>query len=118
MRSLFNNEVFKGTINKHFGEIEDPRVERTQAHYLVDIIVIVLFVVISGADSLVGIETYGRAKEEWLKHFLELRNGIPLSSTGTKVEEPGQSQKSVKKDSVLSSRQPRYSHFQEDRQVV
>jgi len=77
MPSLFKQEDLKARIDKHFAEIEDPRVERRRAHHLVDIIVIALFGVISGADSWVGIETYGQAKEEWLKQFLELSNGIP-----------------------------------------
>lgn len=85
MPSLFNNEVLKASINKHFGEIEDPRVERTRAHYLVDIIVIALFAIISGADSWVGIETYGNSKEEWLKQFLGLPNGIPSHDTFARV---------------------------------
>jgi hypothetical protein len=76
MPSLFNNEVLKATIDNHFGEIEDPRGERTWAHYLVDIIVIALFAIISGVDSWVGIENYGNSKEEWLKQFLGLLNGI------------------------------------------
>ena len=46
MQALLNNEVLKASINTHFGEIEDPRAERTRAHYLVDIIVITLFAVI------------------------------------------------------------------------
>lgn len=85
MPSLFNNEALKTSINKHFGEIEDPRVERTRAHYLVDIIVIALFAIISGADSWIGIETYGNAKEEWLKQFLGLPNGIPSHDTFARV---------------------------------
>lgn len=85
MPSLFNNEVLKASIHKHFGEIEDPRVERTRAHYLVDIIVIALFATISGADSWVGIETYGNSKEAWLKQFLELPNGIPSHDTLARV---------------------------------
>jgi predicted transposase YbfD/YdcC len=85
MPSLFNNEALKTSINKHFGEIEDPRVERTRAHYLVDIIVIALFAIISGADSWVGIETYGNSKEEWLKQFLGLPNGIPSHDTFARV---------------------------------
>ncbi|ANV85362.1 transposase [Picosynechococcus sp. PCC 7003] len=85
MASLFNNEVLKASIDKHFGEIEDPRVERTRAHYLVDIIVIALFATISGADSWVGIETYGNSKEEWLRQFLELPNGIPSHNTCARV---------------------------------
>lgn len=85
MPSLFDNEVLKASIDKHFGEIEDPRVERTRAHHLVDIIVIALFAVISGADSWIGIETYGQSKEEWLRQFLRLPNGIPSHDTFARV---------------------------------
>ena len=85
MQALLNNEVLKASINTHFGEIEDPRAERTRAHYLVDIIVITLFAVISGADSWVGIETYGNSKQEWLKQFLALPNRIPSHDTFARV---------------------------------
>jgi predicted transposase YbfD/YdcC len=85
MPSLFKQEDLKASIDKHFGEIEDPRVERRRAHHLVDIIAIALFAVISGADSWVGIETYGQAKEEWLKQFLKLANGIPSHDTFARV---------------------------------
>jgi hypothetical protein len=33
----------------------------------------------------VGIETYGKAKEEWLKTFLELPQGIPSHDTFGRV---------------------------------
>jgi len=85
MASVFNNKVLKASIDKHFGQIEDPRMPRTRAHYLVDIIVITLFAVISGADSWLGIEAYGQAKEEWLKQFLSLANGIPSHDTFGRV---------------------------------
>jgi predicted transposase YbfD/YdcC len=85
MASVFNNKVLKASIDKHFGQIEDPRIPRTRAHYLVDIIVITLFAVISGADSWLGIEAYGQAKEEWLKQFLSLANGIPSHDTFGRV---------------------------------
>lgn len=85
MPSLLKQEDLKASIHKHFGEIEDPRMERRRAHHLIDIIVIALFAVISGADSWVGIETYGGAKEEWLKQFLELSNGIPSHDTFARV---------------------------------
>ncbi len=58
-------------------DIEDPRIERTKRHELIDVITIAICAVICGADSWVAIETYGQAKEKWLKRFLELPNGIP-----------------------------------------
>lgn len=62
----------KITIADHFCEIEDPRIERSKRHQLIDIMTIAICAVICGADSWVAIETYGCAKYEWLKTFLEL----------------------------------------------
>ena len=71
----------KITIADHFTEIEDPRVERTRQHKLSDIITIAICGVICGAEGWTDIETYGLAKYEWLKQFLELPNGIPSHDT-------------------------------------
>ena len=67
----------KTTISSHFRDLEDPRVDRTKRHQLIDIITITICAVISGADTWVDIEAYGQAKYKWLKKFLELPNGIP-----------------------------------------
>lgn len=75
----------KITIADHFSQMEDPRVERTKQHKLIDIITIAICAVICGADTWVAIETYGRAKYEWLKKFLELPNGIPSHDTFARV---------------------------------
>ena len=75
----------KTTIADHFSNIDDPRVERTKQHKLIDIITIAICAVICGADSWVAIETYGRAKYEWLQQFLELSNGIPSHDTFARV---------------------------------
>ena len=75
----------KTTISDHFSNIDDPRVERTKQHKLIDIITIAICAVVCGADTWVDIETYGRAKEEWLKKFLELPNGIPSHDTFSRV---------------------------------
>jgi len=48
---------------------------------LLDIITITICAVICGAESWVDIESYGRAKEEWLREFLELPAGIPSHDT-------------------------------------
>jgi predicted transposase YbfD/YdcC len=52
---------------------------------LIDIIVIAICAVISGADGWVSIEEYGRAKLEWLGTLLELPNGIPSHDTFGRV---------------------------------
>lgn len=69
------------TLITHFAELTDPRIERTKQHKLIDIIAIALCGVICGANDWVAIETYGRAKESWLRQFLELPNGIPSHDT-------------------------------------
>jgi hypothetical protein len=68
---------FDDTILKYFSNLEDPRIERTKQHSLVDIVAIAILAVLSGADSWVAIETYAQAKQEWLQQFLALPNGIP-----------------------------------------
>jgi predicted transposase YbfD/YdcC len=75
----------KITIADHFGEIDDPRVERTKQHKLIDIITIAIYAVICGADSWVSIETYGKAKYSFLKQILELPSGIPSHDTFARV---------------------------------
>jgi DDE family transposase len=54
-----------------FAQVEDPRVERTKAHYLRDIIIIA----ICGAKGWVEIEEFGKAKEAWFTELLDLPNG-------------------------------------------
>jgi predicted transposase YbfD/YdcC len=75
----------KITIVDHFKDLEDKRVERTKRHKLIDIVTIAICAVICGADSWVLMETYGKKKEEWLKQFLDLPNGIPSHDTFARV---------------------------------
>jgi len=49
----------KITIADHFCDLEDPRIERTKHHQLIDIITISICAVIWGADTWVNIESYG-----------------------------------------------------------
>ena len=78
-------ESLKESIEKHFGNIPDRRVVTRSAHKLIDLIAIAILGILCGADGWVGIETYGKAKEEWLKTFLELPNGIPSHDTFGRV---------------------------------
>ena len=73
------------TIEEHFGNITDPRVERTKLHKLIDILVIAICAVICGCDSWEDIATFGEAKQEWFATYLELPNCIPSHDTFNRV---------------------------------
>jgi hypothetical protein len=72
-------------ICDHFADLEDPRLDRTKLHKLLDIIIITICAVICGADSWVEIEEFGNAKVDWFRTFLELPNGIPSHDTFGRV---------------------------------
>ena len=78
-------EEEKNTLQNIFEAIEDPRVERTKQHRLIDIIIIAILGVLCGADGWVDIESFGKTKERWLKTFLDLPNGIPSHDTFGRV---------------------------------
>jgi predicted transposase YbfD/YdcC len=65
--------------------LTDPRIERTKEHKLIDILTIAICGMICGADNGVAMEQYGHSKQEWLKQFLELPNGIPSHDTISRV---------------------------------
>ena len=73
------------TLGEHFAELEDPCVERRRLHKLVDILTIGICTVICGGDDYPSMQAFGKAKEAWLRTFLELPNGIPSSDTFWRV---------------------------------
>jgi predicted transposase YbfD/YdcC len=68
-----------------FGQVEDPRMERTKRHRLRDIIILVICGVICGAEGWVEIEEFGKAKEAFFQDLLDLPNGIPSHDTFGRV---------------------------------
>lgn len=74
-------------LQSYFRDIEDPRVERTRAHPLLDILVMGILAVIAGAKGWEDIETYALSKQAWLEQFLALPNGIPCADTFRRVFE-------------------------------
>jgi hypothetical protein len=50
-------------IEEHFSKVNDPRIDRTREHKLIDIIGIAICAVICGAEGWVDIENFGIA--EW-----------------------------------------------------
>lgn len=79
MDTLF--DISTSTISEHFESLEDPRIERTKLHPLIDIITLTVCAVICGAEGPSDIEQYGHEKYDWLKTFLALPNGIPSHDT-------------------------------------
>jgi predicted transposase YbfD/YdcC len=75
----------KTTIKDHFSVIQDPRIERTKRHLLIDIITITICAVISGAETWNDIELFGKCQYKWFKKFLRLTNGIPSHDTFNRV---------------------------------
>jgi predicted transposase YbfD/YdcC len=73
------------SVSRHFAGLTDPRIERAKEHRLLDIITITLCAVLCGADDWVAVETFGRAKEAWLRSFLALPSGIPSHDTFGRV---------------------------------
>ena len=64
-----------------FGDITDPRVEGRCEHRLIEVIIIAICAIITGAESWVEVETFGTLKEQWLKTLLKLLGGIPSHDT-------------------------------------
>ena len=74
-------EVTDAPIAEYFSVLDDPRIDRTKRHKLLDIVTIAICGTICGADSWVVIELFGKCKEEWFRTLLELPNGIPSHDT-------------------------------------
>ena len=68
-------------LTTHFSSLEDPRIDRRREHDLLDILGLTIVAVICGADDWVGIETFGKARIDFLLQFLNLANGIPSHDT-------------------------------------
>ena len=69
------------SIQKHFGELVDPRSDFRIHYSLVAILTITLCAVICGADGFNDIAFFGESKKEWFSTFLDLPYGVPSHDT-------------------------------------
>jgi predicted transposase YbfD/YdcC len=69
----------------HFQDLNDPRVERTRKHPLINIVFIAVCGVLSGANSFAAIHEFGRDRRTWFARYLDLTNGIPSDDTFARV---------------------------------
>ncbi|MDD5321761.1 MAG: transposase family protein [Methylococcales bacterium] len=52
-------------------------IERIKLHGLLDIMVLSVCVIISGAEGWQGIVDFGHEKPDWLRRLVPLKNGVP-----------------------------------------
>lgn len=75
-------------LKERIGAINDPRREYGNLrHKLADILIIGLCTIVSKGEDYTEMEDFGKEREDWLKRFLELPNGIPDSDTFRRVFE-------------------------------
>jgi len=70
-----------------FAEVPDPRVARTRAHPLVNVLTIALFGAISGADGWEALEIFAEQRASFFKTFLSMPKGGPSADTFRRVFE-------------------------------
>ena len=75
------NTTAPESLIEYFSKLEDPRVDRNKKHELIDVIVLCVCAVVSGAEGWSDIENFGRTKLEWLRRYVPLANGIPVDDT-------------------------------------
>ncbi len=85
---IINNLHILRTTNKLkaiFGQMPDFRRSHKQLYDLESILITGIIAVICGAETWNDMELYARSKEEFLRTFLELPNGIPSHDTYNRV---------------------------------
>lgn len=80
-----SDPAVKRSLLEHFQGMDDPRIHRTRRHELIDILVIAVCTLLCGGESFNDMEDFGHAKDEWLRTFLKLPNGIPSHDTFNRV---------------------------------
>jgi len=73
------------TFLKHFDVITDPRIERCKKHNLLDILLLAISAVLSGAEGWEDIEDFGHLKLDWLRKYRDFSAGIPKHDTIARV---------------------------------
>jgi predicted transposase YbfD/YdcC len=75
----------RNSLIEHFKNLADPRVNRTKDHDLIDVLIIAICTLLCAGESFNDMEDFGKAKQDWFKTFLSLRNGIPSHDTFNRV---------------------------------
>src|SRR5262249_1489703 len=69
-------DTVNASIVEHFRTLEDPRIERTKKHLLLDILVIALCTLLTGGEGFQDMALFGKSKQAWLQTFLALQQHL------------------------------------------
>src|SRR5688572_33308405 len=69
-----------GKLKKHFRKLRDPRAANA-SYPLLEILVVALAAVLSGAESATDMADFGRRKIEMLRRFLPLEKGTRATTS-------------------------------------
>jgi predicted transposase YbfD/YdcC len=73
------------SFESHFGNLKDPRVERTKLYPLSEILFVVLTGSVCGAESWRDFVLFGEERLEFLQEYYSFENGIPSKNTFSRV---------------------------------
>jgi predicted transposase YbfD/YdcC len=62
---------------EYFSQLRDPRVERNKLYPLMEILLLAVCAMLSGAEGWEAMEEFGKAKLDWLRTFAPFANGVP-----------------------------------------
>lgn len=65
----------------HFSNVDEPRIERTKIHGLIDILFISVAGTIAGCDGPTDIASFAKTQLAWCRKFVKLKNGVPSHDT-------------------------------------
>jgi predicted transposase YbfD/YdcC len=66
---------------KLFSSVEEPRMDRTKRHGLIDVLFISVAGTLAGCDGPSDIESFAKTQLTWCRKFVELKNGVPSHDT-------------------------------------
>ena len=73
------------SFESHFGDLKDPRIERTKLYPLSEILFVVLTGSVCGAESWRDFVLFGEERLEFLQEYYRFENGIPSKNTFSRV---------------------------------
>lgn len=65
----------------HFSSVEEPRLDRTKRHELLDVLFVCVAGTIAGCDGPTDIASFVRMQLSWCRKFVALKNGAPSHDT-------------------------------------